>query len=260
MNVLAYFAHPDDETMLCGGTLALLARQGAQVTLLCATRGEGGETGEPPLCTREELGALREAELRCAAAALGLARVDLLDYVDPTVGPDNTLFPFCEDEETLARQVVDEYLRVEAQALFSHGSNGEYGHPAHRLCHHSVLRALDLLRAAGHHPLFYTAQAAYPEHPLPRLMNVDDPAYLLLDCTAVLPQKTQAALCHHTQHALFVRHATQELGRPVSVPEVILVRESLHRAYPSATAGEPLHDQLAGLLRASGSTQDLLPA
>ena len=41
MNVLAFFAHPDDETMLCGGTLAILARHGAAVHYLCATRGEG---------------------------------------------------------------------------------------------------------------------------------------------------------------------------------------------------------------------------
>ncbi len=49
MNILAFFAHPDDETMLCGGTLALLARAGARVHLLIATRGEGGENGEPPV-------------------------------------------------------------------------------------------------------------------------------------------------------------------------------------------------------------------
>ena len=46
MNILAFFAHPDDETMLCGGTLALLAQNGASVHYLCATRGEGGELGE----------------------------------------------------------------------------------------------------------------------------------------------------------------------------------------------------------------------
>ena len=43
MNILAFFAHPDDETMLAGGALALLAQNGAQVHYLCATRGEGGE-------------------------------------------------------------------------------------------------------------------------------------------------------------------------------------------------------------------------
>jgi len=50
VNVLAFFAHPDDETMLAGGILALLSRGGAQVHYLCATRGEGGEVGEPPVC------------------------------------------------------------------------------------------------------------------------------------------------------------------------------------------------------------------
>ena len=49
LDVIAFFAHPDDETMLCGGTLALLDSLGARVHLLVATRGEGGEMGEPPL-------------------------------------------------------------------------------------------------------------------------------------------------------------------------------------------------------------------
>ena len=43
--ILTIIAHPDDETMLSGGTLALLARAGAEVHYLCATRGEGGEVG-----------------------------------------------------------------------------------------------------------------------------------------------------------------------------------------------------------------------
>jgi LmbE family N-acetylglucosaminyl deacetylase len=47
MKVLAFFAHPDDETMLCGGTLALLSKAGIEIHLVCATRGEGGECGEP---------------------------------------------------------------------------------------------------------------------------------------------------------------------------------------------------------------------
>ena len=61
-NVLAIFVHPDDETMLVGGTLALLARSGAAVHYLSARRGEGGELGEPPLTTQENLGKVRETE------------------------------------------------------------------------------------------------------------------------------------------------------------------------------------------------------
>src|SRR5215470_1682442 len=81
--ILAVAAHPDDETMLAGGTLAMYAEQGHAVYILATTRGEGGEAGEPPLATRERLGAVREAELRCAAAALGAREVFFLPYIDP---------------------------------------------------------------------------------------------------------------------------------------------------------------------------------
>ncbi|HEX5689959.1 MAG TPA: PIG-L family deacetylase [Roseiflexaceae bacterium] len=69
--ILAIAAHPDDETMLAGGTLAMYAEQGHDLYILSTTRGEGGEIGDPPLATRETLGVVREAEMRCAATALG---------------------------------------------------------------------------------------------------------------------------------------------------------------------------------------------
>ena len=81
-------------------------------------------------------------------------------------------------------------------------------------------------------PLLYTIQGAFKEHPYPRLMNKDDPAHLVLDVSPVKQAKVNAALCHRTQHALFIRNTSKELGRPVSVPEVILEVESLHRAWP----------------------------
>jgi len=56
---LAVLAHPDDEVFRCGGTPALLARRDIRVHLLTATRGEAGSCGEPPLCTPEELPAVR---------------------------------------------------------------------------------------------------------------------------------------------------------------------------------------------------------
>jgi LmbE family N-acetylglucosaminyl deacetylase len=80
--LLAVFAHPDDETFRPGGTLALLARQGVQVYLLTATRGEAGSCGDPPVCRPEELPVVRERELRCACAALGIEPPHILDYPD----------------------------------------------------------------------------------------------------------------------------------------------------------------------------------
>jgi len=80
--LLAIFAHPDDETFRPGGTLALLARHGVGVHVLTATRGQAGSRGDPALYTQEELPAVRERELRCACAALGVAPPRLLDYQD----------------------------------------------------------------------------------------------------------------------------------------------------------------------------------
>jgi LmbE family N-acetylglucosaminyl deacetylase len=65
--LLAIFAHPDDEAFGTGGTISRYARQGVEVTLVCATRGEVGEIAEGSQATRENLGQVREEELRCAA-------------------------------------------------------------------------------------------------------------------------------------------------------------------------------------------------
>ena len=247
MNILAFFAHPDDETMLCGGTLALLARQGARVHYLCATRGEGGEAGEPPLCTQEELGTVRAAELTCAVQALGGASLTFLEYVDPRVGPGDQLYPFDADFAQLTAQVAACMERLEIDVLISHGSNGEYGHPAHLLTH----RAAAAAASTGRAPLLYTVQAAYEQHPWHDLMNRSDPAHLILDVSPARAAKTDAALCHRTQHALFVRHASREANRPVSVPETIGVEESLHRCWPAVNGSAP-SDALTELLLASG--------
>ena len=244
MNVLAFFAHPDDETMLCGGTLSLLAAAGARVTVLCATRGEGGELGDPPVCRRDQIARVRSQELACAVQALGCHELVFLDYVDPLVGPGEELYAFSEDEEKLAEELQDQLERSGAQALLTHGSNGEYGHPAHILIYRAARRAV---AACGEHaPLWYTIQAAYPSHPRPRLMNVDDPAHLVVDVSAVRERKAQAALCHRTQHDLFVRRTAELVGHPVTVQETVLEEESLRRAHP-VVDGQP-DDDLSQLL------------
>jgi LmbE family N-acetylglucosaminyl deacetylase len=230
MNVLAFFAHPDDETMLAGGTLALLARSGAKVHILCATRGEGGEVGEPPLCSIDELGARREQEMVCAVQTLGVRSLTFLDYIDPRVGPENELFAYTDNMIYLAGQVAATIKQFGAGAVITHGSNGEYGHPAHRLSHQAAWLAAESFGDEA--PSLYTVSASFEGHPKPHLSNPDDSAHLILDIRPVLDVKVQAALCHRTQHALFVRRASQEAGHPMTVPEVIMHLESLHRAYP----------------------------
>jgi len=232
MNIIAFFAHPDDETMLIGGTLALLARNGAQVHYLCATRGEGGEVGEPPLCTVEELGLMREREMTCAVQSLGGSSLTFLDFIDPRTGPEDELYAYSDDLNLLSDQIIRYIQQYNAKVVITHGSSGEYGHPAHLLSHHAAKSAVSSLN--GSHPvrLLYTVSAVFPGHPKPRLANRDDQAHLVIDVSSVLGEKTTAAMCHETQHALFVRRSSREAGRQLTVPEVIMPVESLHRAYP----------------------------
>lgn len=239
MEGLAFFAHPDDETMLCGGTLALLASCGIPIHLVCATRGEGGDLGVPPIATRAEAGRVRSQELACASQSLGCSSLTFLDYVDPLVGEGDTLFPFSTDEEGVTRKLLQEIETHHVGVLITHGSNGEYGHPAHQLIYRSACRAVKRMER----PItWYTVQAMFPEHPRPDLANQDDPADLIIDCSSVLEQKKQAALCHRTQHDLFTRHAAQRAGHFVRVEDTIERIESLHRVVCHPDAGDPLAD------------------
>ena len=238
--VLAAFAHPDDETIFAGGTLAMLVDRGATLHILLATRGEGGELGEPPITDRPGLGAIREHELRCAAESLGATSVLFLDYVDPLVGEDESLHPFKADLETLADEIGAAFQATQAQVLITHGSNGEYGHPAHALMHRACM--LGLQASMGVSAPLYTVSASFPEHPKPRLVNKDDPAHFIINIEPWLKIKLQAAECHRTQSALFVRRSSQAAGHSMSLVQVLMRVESLHRAWPAQdhAAGDPL--------------------
>ena len=223
MNILAVFAHPDDETILAGGLLAMLAEANHDVQYLCCTRGEGGECGDPPLCIQEDLGSLREKELICAVEQLGGKKVTILNFRDPLVGPDNNLYSFTEDINGLSNEIKKTILENEIDIIISHGSNGEYGHPGHI----SVYRAVQLLVSEFRHDLiWYSVQANYENSPKPHILNKNDKANWIIDATSVMEKKIAAALCHKSQHGLFVRKKTKELGRKVDVEEVIVPYES----------------------------------
>src|SRR5262245_44815408 len=78
--ILTVLAHPDDESLACGGTLARLADAGAYIVLLCASRGELGSIDGPK--RDDELGRTRSLELREAATLLGITELLILDHPD----------------------------------------------------------------------------------------------------------------------------------------------------------------------------------
>lgn len=253
LSVLCLVAHPDDETILTGGVLAMLAARGAAVHVACATRGEGGELGEPPVCERAQLGEVREAEMVCAVGKLKGKSLTFLGYVDPAVGPasrdDPTgrLYPFEADLTVFAGQIAASVKQHGAQVVLTHGSNGEYGHPAHLLVHTAARIAVESFAVeGGAAPGLYSFAAMYADHPYPRLADADDPAHFVVDVTPWLDAKEAAALCHTTQTSLFIRRRSEAAGRPLTVREVLLTREGLRRHWPPAG---PLDDPLARFLQ-----------
>jgi len=238
--LLCIVAHPDDETMLTGGVLAMLAERGVAVYVLCATRGEGGEVGEPPVCTRDELARVREAELRCAATALGARSVEFLGYVDPAVGPDGEGRAFEADRAGFESRIVAAIRRLRPAGLLTHGSRGEYGHPGHLLVHRTVLGAHRIIRSQpAAPPALYTFCAAVPGHQ-DRIFNTADTAHVVLDVTPWLDAKAAAAACHRTQRALFFRHHPEAR----TMRDALRTTESLHRVWPSDGPHAPMFADL----------------
>lgn len=83
--LLCIFAHPDDESFAAGGTIIKYVKAGWTVDLVCATRGEAGDTGLVKVSKGDALGEVREAELREASKVLGLSSITFLPYKDGTL-------------------------------------------------------------------------------------------------------------------------------------------------------------------------------
>jgi LmbE family N-acetylglucosaminyl deacetylase len=116
-------AHPDDESMACGGVILRHTRAGVPVNLICATRGEAGWRGKPLGAKKEDLAQIRAAELEEAAAALGISGVELWDYPD---GGLNGINP-----QEITDRVWEQISKLRPKAVVSWGPDGVYGHPDH---------------------------------------------------------------------------------------------------------------------------------
>jgi LmbE family N-acetylglucosaminyl deacetylase len=120
--LLAVFAHPDDEVFCAAGTMARAAEAGAEIMIVSATRGEQGQIRDPAAATRRTLAAVRERELRAAAAELGVQRVQVLTY------PDGTL----QHHRSSLGATIDGIMRqFDPDTVITFGADGGYGHPDH---------------------------------------------------------------------------------------------------------------------------------
>ena len=169
--LLALFAHPDDEAFGTGGTLSQYAAAGADVTLVCTTRGEVGEIAEGTGATPETLGEVREAELRCAAETVGVRELIFLGYRDSGMAgtaenADPRAYVNAPADEVVS-QLVGIIRRVRPQVVITFEPNGSYGHPDHIAIHHHTVAAFHAAADGTRYPeqgpawqaprLFYTA-------------------------------------------------------------------------------------------------------
>jgi LmbE family N-acetylglucosaminyl deacetylase len=270
LRLLAILAHPDDESLGFGGTLARYAAEGVETYLVTATRGERGRFGSlgkggDPV----QVGHVREAELRAAAAVLGIREVTLLSY------PDGALD---QVEATAAiRAVVSHIRRIQPDVVVTFGPEGAYGHPDHIAISQITTAATVCAADCGYRTgdgaqpdsvashrvakLYYLAwrdkkwqvyQAAFR-----KLTSMVDgverqatpwPDWAVtteIDTSAYWPIVWKAVCCHQTQLSIYERleHLTQDQQA------ALWGSQEFYRAYSSLNGGRKLEADLFEGLR-----------
>jgi LmbE family N-acetylglucosaminyl deacetylase len=210
---MCVLAHPDDESLGTGGTLARYAAEGVDTYVVTATRGERGrfgEGGERPAA--EVIGQTREAELDAAAKELGVREVAMLGYPD---GGLDGVAPITAQEAIAAH-----LRRVQPQVVITFGPEGAYGHPDHvaisQLTAGAIVRAADEHRVAKLYHIAWSAPtwAAY-QAALKKLTSTVDgverqviPApdwgvTARIDTADQWPAVWRAVQCHRTQISIY---------------------------------------------------------
>ena len=211
-DLLAAFAHPDDETFAVGGTLHRSASRG--VALVCATRGGAGRTSGVAVAGPDDVARLREAELHAAAAILGIRRVEVLDH------PDGGLAQV--DPDVLVAQLVRAIRAERPRVVLTFGPEGA---PTQHRDHSAISRAATAAfflagiptavpdAGAAHRAdrLLYLTWAT----PLPtdELQAQGLPADVVIDTAPARDAKWRAFLAHRSQGHHEARFRTLSLER-----------------------------------------------
>lgn len=209
--VMAVFAHPDDESLACGGTLARVADAGARIVLVCGSRGESGSVSDPTLVTGRDLGLVRTRELHEAAAVLGVTDVLILDHPDGELRWD--------DVPEFHAEIVKAILSYRPDAVITFAEDGLYWHLDHIGVHERTYTAVKSLGPDAP-PLYYVTMpqgimreviaAAHANRGAPAessFWGIEPDAFgdaaipptFAIDVRAWIPRKLAALRCHRTQ-------------------------------------------------------------
>jgi len=224
--VLAVFAHPDDESLACGGTLARLSDAGARVVVICGSRGERGSWSDDSLVADEDLASARTRELREAARILGVAEVIILQH------PDGDLR--WADVPQFHAEIVAALEHYGPDGVITFAEDGLYWHLDHVGVHERTYTAVKSLGAAAP-PLYYVTMQqgvmreivdAAVANGLRLESNPFDiepdafgdhakPPTFVVDVHDWVPRKLAALRCHRTQIGPNspLRHLSEEQAR-----------------------------------------------
>jgi LmbE family N-acetylglucosaminyl deacetylase len=210
--LLVVLAHPDDESLACGGTIALCADSGVEVTLACATRGGAGSFDASLVRDRAALMNVRVAELGAACAVLGVGRIEQLDFEDGML----PWLPPAEVSQAIARILV----ATRPDAIITFGRDGLYWHPDHIAIGERTREAVASVPDCGAAlycvtlpPAAMAEIAAGAGHDVagagntfwgirPEIFGLGAPEpTLVVDVRPVLARKIAAILCHRSQLA-----------------------------------------------------------
>jgi LmbE family N-acetylglucosaminyl deacetylase len=250
MATIAFFhAHPDDEAIATGGTMAALSDLGHRVVLVTATRGELGETPEGMLRPGETLADRRLAELTEACRILGVARQTYLDYLDSGMAgeasndrPGSFAGADIDEAATVLAGILTEEA---ADVLVTYDEHGGYGHPDHVQVHRVGMRAAELAAT----PVVYMAtmnrdfmrgltdqlessEWEPPEGSTDGMDTMGEPAARLtteVDVSRWIDRKRQAMRAHASQ----ISETSFFLAMPPDVFSTVWGREWYIRVRPS---------------------------
>lgn len=159
ITIMTVHAHPDDEVVFTGGTLALYHDRGIRTVLVTATNGEEGEIRDPDLDPEEarpHLGDIRREELLRAVDILNIDHLELFNYRDSgMVGTEANARPdnfHNADREDATRRLVALVRQYEPHIVITYDENGAYGHPDHIACNVITQAAFDKAGDPAYHP------------------------------------------------------------------------------------------------------------
>jgi LmbE family N-acetylglucosaminyl deacetylase len=273
--LLAVLAHPDDESFGMGGTLALYARRGYSVYLVCATRGEVGTVDAEYMRNFHTIAELREAELRCASGHLGLKDVFFLDYRDSgmpgSVDNEHPDAQMAHSVDEVAGKVVRYIRELQPDAVLTFDPIGGYRHPDHIHIHQATVLAFEKADDASFHPesgapfkpraLFFhvfphrllrVATRIMPilginprkfgrnkDVDLKALVEFDFPVHVKIDTGSVRAAKDAAGMCHASQGGMQMRTGLMGL-----ITRAFGENEQYMRAYPPVAKGDRVSGDL----------------